>query len=845
MPDFLPCNEPDTNDCPIPFSLRVSGWLEDTNLGHNRAILPPAGMRMRWNCPFLGTDPKQLRLYPSRFTVFRALIREEQVLFHDSNAGHLPRIFAPKQCWRSFDDQYSPISRDSNLIYLVGPKPCDTACAVYFALKSNQAPLHAVLLDVTGRHKIEVKLNPGDRFYFEMAGLHQLVFSSTASAPNFAEPVSFLYLDRSLSSLDLKVETIAVIDAQKWLTVDFDEISQRFSNPLGQSYVSILRPDWGILRTAGRNVFRDRAAGKIPSLADLNFLELTAAHSWETATLMGWGFIDGEHPRGQTIDKIGKGMLTHSDCGIYGYQVVAEFEEDAGRSEMESTCYFASTKLMDSLSLPKVSCTSSPHARLELSKEVSPPKNPGVNQPPVVSSGRTEKFYCRVGYEMRTREVLSERLYVSPQASDANDVKFTQAGWSDAHPNDPDMRVEGLVLIQTRILDFEIPSFNSSVWLKVSVKDFWDRALDDFSTPEQEPTIDYFGTAPSLESGICHANDENLGGDTVDLVINGISGWIADLAAKTCEGQIEIWVKKEQPKSVKVDAGPAFLQPDGSWGALVSAKLSSDDQRYLTGGTFSAGAFSARIIRFTSTLSGDTICEFEASARCAGEELYLTKNGAIKAVLSENENLNCETDGTSHLWKQISSISIQSNGSPSTLTLPNVDLSSLDLKASCTLWFSTGIQLTVRQRKVYGPCCTPLAVPYLHGPPKAPELCLEVMQIGNDYYGRGIFRLTPIGCESFTPKTKIAVKGGSGRLGDQTQDDYEKDWSTQLGKGLFGPQLPSVQNDVFQAFSALPQPDGADFTLGITYVRTADNAEGPPKPVTAIIRSKPKRLPSA
>jgi hypothetical protein len=61
--------------------------------------------------------------------------------------------------------------------------------------------------------------------------------------------------------------------------------------------------------------------------------------------------------------------------------------------------------------------------------------------------------------------------------------------------------------------------------------------------------------------------------------------------------------------------------------------------------------------------------------------------------------------------------------------------------------------------------------------------------------------------------------------------------SKLFNKGLFGPQTAYQQRVIFQAFAALTQTPGADFTLGIADVRRSDGAESVPQLSTFVVRS--------
>src|SRR5260370_38947100 len=88
-------------------------------------------------------------------------------------------------------------------------------------------------------------------------------------------------------------------------------------------------PTGGIIQAGGTQV-RDAfiAGNALPAMA-VHSLQLAGALRWEAATLMGWGFIDGEHPANPIVDQIQmKKMLPHVDDKVYAYRLIAVIRSD-------------------------------------------------------------------------------------------------------------------------------------------------------------------------------------------------------------------------------------------------------------------------------------------------------------------------------------------------------------------------------------------------------------------------------------------------------------------------------------------------------------------------------------
>ncbi len=808
MTDFISCAPISETVCPPSFALRVSGWINIDNIGDSTpglTTLPPAGMRMRWNCPFLAPEPTGRIGYPARFRVLRTKdLSATDIVRRTPTAGHQPRTVAPSKLWHAV--QFTDLGA------YAGPNQCDQADAVYFELDVRAGRVEAVLVDVTGRRSIAIDLHPGDRFYYEMPNLHAVLFSAP---PFLLGPVEFLDL-RGASGLDLSFKVIGTVDARAWVGATLAAASERFANPVGEAYVSLTSSDWDALAQRGAHVIQQHDAGGPSKPEDVDVLFAAAAARWDAATLMGWGFLDGEHPAHLTLDKIDTAsMMTAGTKGLYGYQVVAEFDLSDGRAPhmVRSSMQFVSSAPEGVLTPAAVRALSSPRATVHVRNAIVP--GPTPDHPDVVSKPE-EQVFCRSSYFLATSNIANERIRITPMASASvlsGDV-FETVGTFEQGAGDPIVRVVGLERRITRSFDYKVPFVDATVWLDITIGDGWDRHVHQGATGPKSMVFDYDGAAPPLAKAIC--DSQNC---AVELTLDPSPPWIADVVARLAGGQVETMARNPSTTRVeiKVNAGPPFLRTGQTWGATIDPAPNAVDREKLVGGVFSADTFNALIMGFSTTPSGQLVCEFQANAHCAGEAIYPTVGGMQTAFLREAETAR-------RLWGPLGKITLDARGVPTTTTQSTsiADVAYPNrLTTSATLWFATRMTVSVSGHTVYGPISTPVAAPYLHPAPPRPAFCLRVQQLGTDYYERALVKISPEDCDRFSSGLAIAAVGAAGN--DATAADMSQT------RGVFQPQLAFQDKVVFEAFDALARtPDGDPFTVGVAYVRPSDDASSPP-----------------
>lgn len=804
MSKIVLCSEPSPNACPETFGLRVSGWLDKDNIINTRQSIltpPPAGVRLQWHWPFLSTDPKGRLGYPKEFVVRRSKDLTARGVFRPApTAGHLPRSVALSNLWK-------PMQKASDRHFVVGSGACDAGAAVYFELNAHAHPVETTLTDTRGQIAARVFLQPGDNFYYEVSGLHSLTFSAP---PAFVKTPIYLSLDIDLDILDVTTTIIAQVDARIWISKSLKDISSRLSNLNSESYVSISEADWDPLVAVGKRVITAHDSGAVAAQADIDRLIFSSAQKWELALLMGFGFLDGEHPPGSGYDKIRKTeMLSSSGSQVFAYQVEALMP--AGADTWKSSAFFVTPEPMPLLTAPKVLVSKSPVAEGILVNSIdigAKPEQPTRTNPPA------EKVRCSVEYKLEATNAFVERLLVTPMASASTITgeAFVSVGEVSAWSEAP--WVIGLARTSTSFQDFAIPFYDSEVWIGVAVADYWDRLLDCPRTKGLLPKLAYHAHALALQKATCNSPQKRVVLELLPLV-----DWRADRLARYANGRIEFMARYTDLERMKLEVkvGPAFLYENRSWAAIVYPPVNSTEQGILRGGSIETGPFSARIEGFGLTSTGQQACLFEVEEQCAAGDLYkVDSSGNAQAVLVENSE-------SERLWKPVGSVGILTDGKvesyQATMPLNQVED---PLTTSRTFEFATRMAIQFNSQSYYGPVSAPVVAPYLHALPEPPMFCAAIQLIGVDYYGRTTVRVEPEDCDWLQADRQCNVALAEGIVNQSA-------FAGNLTKGIFGPQTAFRERVVFESFSLLTNAaDGANFTLGLSYVRPSDGAESLP-----------------
>ncbi len=811
MSAFLLCSEPSPTvpQCAAQFYVRASGWIDEKNFGGVAPELAPAGVRLRWNVPFLSEDPAiRSHGYPSSFIVRRSPPIREELFEPNPTVGQLPRTIAPAKLWRDMD-----FASDTSFVVSKSDE-CAEAIAVYFELRPDAEPVEVILLDVDGEALAVAHVKPKDRFYFETFGLQSIAFSEQ---PRLSTRVRCLgQFDWS----DAEMATIATVDARIWIAESLDDIAARVSRSDGHRHLSIDEDDWATLQQCGTQVITAHDAGRVLE-NELVQLEATAAFKWEVAALIGWGFIDGEHPAGSGYDQIYEArMLQQPTRNVFAYQVVAEFPDGAHVSSMP---YFVRASPLASLKAPDIHLVEPPTVTLGMVNVIDIASNaetpfqyptPEIGKQP---SPEEEECFCEAHYELVNENALVERVLTTPVASDSALTKqeFRGVGEyvSDLNNSRPPI-IDGLTVREERRFNFEVPFVDSKIWLKVLAGDFWDRTLECPDTDKESLLLDYAGRCVPLASATC-----NSAAKSVSLELQATPVWKGDTFARLLHGTIQLLGQRPDVTRLEIPTriGPAFAETELVWSTVTESTLPQAKRDRMVGGMLEAGGLIFQIVGFRE-VQGSLRCMFEAPAECGAIAVFPSNGQPVDAILRE-------AVGSAWLWKDLGEIPIAADGAPSAMS-GEVDLNRLgDLAViiphSMTLHFATRLAVRYDGQLFLGPTTTPTAAPYIHSLPDAPEFCIAIDQIGKDYYGRSFIRLETGNCEEFDARYSVRTTCASGAI-DNQQEMQEKQSS-----GLYRPQSPILGKVVFEAFEMLSNANDDDrFTVAISYVREADDIEG-------------------
>jgi hypothetical protein len=790
---------------PERFRASASEWIDRANFGDlPGGKMPPAGIRLRWNWP-LSADgarrPSGAPAFPKRFSVFRCgPIHPERLMNPKVTVGHMPRMLAPEPLWR-------PLLRAGDRDLVVGADPIACAQAIHIVMEPYAERVSIALIDAAGETRLTGELAAGDALYCELGDIHRVIFSAP---PRFASARGLSLTADDALAADLNFARIATLDARAWLAASLDEVSDRMASELLTPFVTIADREWQDLQQRGRVVVAALDAGSPPPLLELNFLKLGIAMRWEVASLVGWGFLDGEHvtsPRFDLIDSVA--MLTPAESGAYAYQIVADFEGSdhwAERSDIALTL----ARPMPALVGAEVRPLAPPKSRGELVNQI----DQGMVGAQRAFATPVERTFCASSWLITARAPYAERVFTSPRSADSRIIQpnVEEAGEFSADGARRPSMFRGMERLELRDHSFSVPFFDSDIWLTLATGDHWDRRVTQAATPPIQPEIEYHGRCIGLSGGKCDPTRE-----TAELSLDQAAepGWTADPLATFARATIELLVKDPELDRLVADvilfaASPARA---GSWSAVIEADLATEDLAPFIGGTLETGGFQGRILGFAPEQRRRFRCEFESIAVCAGAPLYNAGPAGVPAQLSEAE-------GSDRVWDVAGEIPLLLDGSPAsakgTIELPK-------LEASTLLFFSTRLSFEFEGRRYRGPLSPRAAVPYVHPAPKPPELCMAIRVVAVDYYGRAVVRAEALDCERFDPALAVAIEAAAGIVVDAEA------FPSAASKGLFGQQAPLGHRVVFDAFELLAhRPDGAVDTLGVRYVRTSDGRESEP-----------------
>jgi hypothetical protein len=806
------CNEPNLQRCQPKLRLQASAWIDAHNFGPSPiGTAPPAGIRLRWNFPFLAGPVANRDGQPIRYFVERAgPLSSEDMYEFAPRVGHASRSPTPASMWRKLD-------RADQLTFRAIGNDCQGVDAVSFNVPANAPRGTVTLIDVNGSAQIIAEIEPGDDFHFEWAGLKLVCFSIDMGV---REVIGF---DPSALSDGIQFEfnAIAEIDAAVWTKLALDQAAERVTNAADAQFLSVTPPDWDEFTAIGRTIDDAFALGIDVPEGAVAGLSLVTATRFESAALIGCGFIDGEHASAVSLDNLIGPFLTRPDNEIYVYRVTALLRTQEGRSTTVQSDYaFTRTNLAEQMTPARHTIVSTPVARAELINAVRP--GPTLQRPEKIADPSV-RVTCTGQWELVSDLPAVACVATHPVADDSviTGKTFDDAGTFLTGLNSGPRLVRGNSLVERREHRFDIPYFDSDVGCEVEALDFWDRTLPSESASMIQPLIDYQGLAPSLQTATCHAPSA-LKGSEVDLTLEQMPSWTADLLATYAKAEIVLMMRDptRTPAEAEVKIGPASPTSDGQWSAEIQSDLTQGELDLYVGGTLAVGPLQARVLGMGPIHKRVARCTFEVQTSCAGADLYDYSPGWLAAHLSEDRQAK-------RLWKPLAgTIALLATGAPARISI-STDLPQLE--ASATLYFATQLEFSFEGKVYQSSISAPVPAPYMHPAPPSPTACFAVQQLASDFYGREMVRLKVSHCHPLESRyaTRLAVAAG-----EVAPDTFRKDRS----QGMFGTQI-SFDGTLFEVFSRLSTiVEGDRFTVGIANVRTADDRESLPALGSATLR---------
>jgi hypothetical protein len=809
MPGFLPCIEIPATTCPPRFRVAASNWIDMRNVGDlPPGLTPPAGVRLRWNCPSVEASGPGRGAFPETFTVLRSEALDPASLFDPApTVGHEPSLTAPKRLWSDLN----PVP-GSRCDYAVPGGQCDSAQAILVVTDPASRPVTVSLIGTDGTTRVTGEINPGDRFYFEMPDIRQVAFSTEPKLTI----ISGLLLSRSLGGDGFEMRRIARIDARAWFNASLVQASERLTTASSRPFLTIGASDWAAMQVWGAAVVKDLDINQTAPANELLALLHAIGRRWEAAALMGWGFLDGEHPVQTKLDEIDRTVLMKGPTkGIFAYQIVAEFPLATGIKAQQSELTFTSSEQMRLLEPARVRLLAPPKMKATLINHVDQTPS-GMTPSPRPSE---EQPLCTSIWECESHGAGDVVVFTMPMASPSakTGAPFSPIGTFSNDGAGRPQSFRGLAVVEQRDHDLIIPFYDSDIWLNVAVGDHWDRRLAQGETPHLQPALEYDGRAVPIWRGrtIPSKAISSHSAGTIDIDFDPKSGWQADRLAASEHGEVEVLMRDTaiEPLTAVMQFGPPSPNLDRNWVAEAETTLSQTELFQLRGGILLIGTFIARIISFGRLSGSKTTCTFEAIAKCAGAELYPVLNGFAVATCSEYE-------GSPRLWISLGTVGILEDRSVTSMS-PQFDLPPLE--ASQLLYVSTRVVLNFKSHKYEGPLSPRVGVPYLHPAPKPPEACFDIRNLAVDYYGRTIVRAEARGCDLMDVTLDGLLAFAAGIIDDSSG------MTNAASPGLYGAQRSFDHRILFDAFELLTaQAEGSVNTLGVSYVRSSDARESTP-----------------
>lgn len=835
------CAPPKASNCPERFRIQGSNWIDGQNVGdRTQTAVVPGGIRLKWNAPFIYSGSSIARYYPNSYTVMRSdgISMRDDRLFSPKTVtvGHPPRSLYPDQFWGSLD-------RLDPLTFVYKPdSECSSFDAVYFEVAGIADSTTVTLNGIDGRAKVTARVRSGDVFYFERSGLKSVVFS----APVKLERIGFLRfppVDDLDEYLNLNFIEVANIDARAWINHDLSDISKRTSLENGGAFVHITKDQWEDLQARGENVLNS------PSIAhadpsDLSALRLLTSLSWETSTLLGQGFLDGIHDKIDDDDYKQESLLNGIDNKSYGYYVIAKYLDTEG-NEATETSFPVFSSNVHMAQLGEIECSQvgsiwtsrrriqsgnlSDFKRIAESVETVK-KVETIDE--VTNDGDTpikeiDEYLNNVTFELTSSLPATELVIVEPMATDSSliSAKFERCGESISPDSTEPLEVKGLDIIQRRHFEFPVPFYDSEIFSKLTAGDTWDRRKKVGDSDKVRPEIRYKESCVAFKN--IHISRER---NEIAYELNSVD-WKADKFAQAAQGELQFLIKHPDRLVTNLDVtvDGKKLDIDNVWRVTLTAALPISDELLdgLVGGTLNVGSFYATITE-VARLSRESIrCGFETQFECGSARVF--SDSETRGVVTENPNAK-------RFWLVFHRSDILADGSIGSYSSKrnlvecetewnkgiSGDEDKLTLDYTRHLTFATRLHVDYLKLSYKGQVSNPLDTIYVQPPPKAPDFCFKADQLGTDYYGRTIVRISAENCDAFDDRYAVKVTLAPA-IADSTADFTKSEVA-----GEFGAQQPLRGSSYFEILPQTNLKEGSNARIGVRYVRLEDETESEP-----------------
>lgn len=804
MSSLVLCTEPVPGlQCPEPFRLRASAWIDGSNFGSLSEQYVPAGIRLRWNLPFLYGESGPRR-FPTRFRVKRSRGLTQKLFIPVADVGQDPTIFAPSELWLT-----ATRGREGDNYLIFDEDSCNAASAIYFELEKRSPGVLATFFDISGKNLATAHLKGGDRFYIELADVKQIQFSSP---PALVKPgVLFLMVS---NDYDVRLETIADIDARAWLGASLNEVSSRYAKADGTPCAAVDEAAWDELRRSAAQIRDALDAGYAVTEEALDYVAVSASLKWDLAAIMGWSFLDGESPGGPEFDQIQLAkLLTKPSNDVFAYQVEALFKEG---SVEQSSLFFTRAALMAPLTNASSEIITSPIVTLKSVGiiDIGPtPENP-IKRPSLPDS----KAYCRSTYRFgRTgfADNLSPTPYASASAFTGDVYDPPEHYLGDGSADGAPLLIREKELLEDWAFDYPIPFVDSEVWIRVAAGDHWGRTIPPQDTARIKPKFDYRDACVPILSGTC---DETA--RTVTLSLDATRGWAADRLTRYLQGTIEFLMRRPHVPQIQlsVEIGQVFVHEGSVWAARLRTWNHISTEHRLIGGQLECQGLVFTITGFRHTW-GDVYCLFEVDTNCgSGVVFAVPTNAFVPAQVSEPID-------SRYLWCEVDEAPLMADGKPASYSA-EIDLVAVQemyqfkLSFSTTLHFASRLKATWSGEVLRGPMADRVAVVFIADRPEKQNVNLNITQLGVDFYGRSIVRAKADAMRYFDAGLLVKTSIMAGEITDT------KSFSKGYTVGQFSAQEPFRRGTVFNSFTVVTQAhDGEAFTLGVNAVRPEDDMD--------------------